>query len=97
MNELLRQRRPTTTSFSTDQTADSVNRFISQRPALTSRPDTNEQRSHATAHASLPLEHLYPSLYAEHASLFQRGGAYLRAIAINLAKTNRPIIRSRLR
>jgi len=79
MNELLRLRRPATTGFSTDQTAYYVHRFVSQRPALTSRPETNEQRSYAAAHASLPLEHLYPSLYAEHASLFQR------AFAINLA------------
>jgi hypothetical protein len=86
MNELLRLRRPATTGFSTDHTADSVNRFISQRPALTSRPETDEQRNHPASHASLPLEHLYPSLYAEHASLFQRGGNYLRAIAINLGK-----------
>jgi hypothetical protein len=85
MNELLRLRRPATTGFSTDHTADSVNRFISQRPALTSRPETDEQRNHPASHASLPLEHLYPSLYAEHASLFQRGGNYLRAIAIKLA------------
>ena len=85
MNELLRLRRPAPTGFSTDYTADSVNRFISQRPALTSRPDANEHRSHAAAPASSPLEHLYPSLYAEHASLFQRGGNYLRAFAIKLA------------
>jgi hypothetical protein len=84
MNELLRLRRPVTTSFSTDHTADSVNRFISQRPALTSRPETYEQRNHATTHASLPLEHLYPSLYAEHVSMFQRWSNHLRAIATDI-------------
>jgi hypothetical protein len=84
MNELLRLRRPATTGFSTDYTADSVNRFISQRPALKSRPETNEQRSHVRAHAPLPLEHLYPSLYANHSSLVQCCGNYLRAIAINV-------------
>jgi hypothetical protein len=86
MNELLRLRRPATTGFSTDHTTNSVNR-ISQRPPLASRPETNEQRSNATAHASLPLEHLYPSLYAGHASLFQRGGNYLRAIANQTRQT----------
>jgi hypothetical protein len=85
MNELLRLTRLATTGFSTDHTADSVTRFISQRPALTSRPETNERRRHAGAHAPLPLEHLYPSLYTEHFSLVQRCGNYLRAIAINLA------------
>jgi hypothetical protein len=100
MNELLRLRRPATTGFSTDHTADRVNRFISQRSALTSRPETNEQRSYAAAHASLPLEHLYPSLYAEHASLFQRCGNRLRAFAINIAnglparETGSPTFRS---
>jgi hypothetical protein len=85
MNELLRLRRPATTGFSTDHTADSVNRFISQRQALTSRPETNEQRGHAAARTSIPLEHLYPSLYTQHASLFRRGGNYLRAFALKLA------------
>jgi hypothetical protein len=36
-------------SFSTDHTACSVNRFIVQRPALTSQPETNEGRRSSTA------------------------------------------------
>jgi hypothetical protein len=61
MNEQLHLRLPATTSFSTDHIADVVNRFISQRQALTSRPETNEQRSHAggaripTSGTSLPV------------------------------------------
>lgn len=64
--------------FSTDHTAYSVNRFIAQRPALTSRPETNERR--CPAGAPIPLQVLYPSLYAERLSLVQRCGDYLRAI-----------------
>jgi hypothetical protein len=47
--------------FSTDQTTYSVNRFITQRTALTSRPETNEERR--PAGAPVPPELLY--LYAE--------------------------------
>jgi len=67
-----------TASFSTDQTAYSVNRFIARRPALISRPETNEQRR--PAGAPVPQHILYPSLYAENSSLVRRCGDCFRAI-----------------
>lgn len=68
--------------LSTDETSLSVSRFIAQRPALTSRPEPNEQRR--CAEAPVPEAVLYPSLYAERVPLAQRCGAYFRAIVIAL-------------
>lgn len=72
-------------SFSTDQTALSVNRFVAARPTLMSRSETSAPRRYA-AGIPFPLEVLYPSLYAERSSLAQRCGTYLRAIAMNVGK-----------
>jgi hypothetical protein len=69
--------------LSTDQTAYTVSSFITQRRALTSRPETSAQRPHA-ATALVPLEALYPSLYTERGSLVQRYGNYFRAFVIAL-------------
>jgi hypothetical protein len=88
MNTITRLGRTAMPGISTDQTAFSVNRFLAQRPALTSRPEPSEQRRPATA--PVPPEVLYPSLYAEHSSLIQRFGAYLRAIVITLGNRQSP-------
>jgi hypothetical protein len=54
---------------------------MAARPALVSRPEVSPQ-ARQSAGASIPLDVLYPSLYAERASLAQRWGDYLRAIAL---------------
>ena len=45
MNQFVRLAGTIMPALSTDQTASSVNHFITQRPTLTSRPETNEQPS----------------------------------------------------
>ena len=79
--------------FSTDQTALSVNRFIALRSSLMS-PAGNEPLTprHPFA-APVPLEVLYPSLYAERPSFVQRCADYLRATALtvgNLFTAHKP-------
>lgn len=81
MNTLGRFASTATLRFSTDQTALNVNRFIAARPALMGRPEASAQPS-GTSAAPVPLQVLYPSLYAERSSLVQRWGDSLRAIAI---------------
>jgi hypothetical protein len=83
MNTFIRLAATGMPRFSTDQTASSVNRFISLRAMLTSRPETSARRPH-TATAPDPLEVLYPSLYTERESLVQRCGNYFRAFVIAL-------------
>ncbi len=63
MNALVSLNSGTMPRFSTDPTASSVNRFITRRAALASRPDTGEER--CASRASTPFDVLYPSLYAE--------------------------------
>ena len=70
--------------FSTDQTASSVRHFITQRPSLISRPQTREQPY--SAGPPVPLELLYPLLYADRVSIVQRCGDYVRAIALILGR-----------
>ena len=87
MNTLGRLAATSMPGLSTDQTAYNVNRFIAQRPSLTSRPETNEQRN--CPGPTLAPEVLYASLYAERVSLAQRSGNYVRAILDHLRKPAR--------
>jgi hypothetical protein len=70
-------------NFSTDQTALSVSRFIAARPVLTGRPQASDQHRQP-AWTPVPLEVLYPSLYAERCSLVQRFDQSVHAIAASV-------------
>jgi hypothetical protein len=83
MNALLRLTRPAAIGFSTDYTASRVHRFVSLRPSISGRPETDDRSVHVGP--SMPLQVLYPSLYAERFSTAQRCRHYVRAIAINLS------------
>jgi hypothetical protein len=71
-----------------------VNRFIAVRPALMSRAGDELATPRHPFAAPVPLEVLYPSLYAERPSLVRHYAAYLRAAAItvgNLFTAHKPV------